>query len=65
MLKPQSPSVQGRIAGAHTSVYKFDSVAIGQHVYKCMDSIQLQNAYIKCILWEDNEHDKYAVNDQL
>ena len=26
--------VQGRMAGASTSVYEFDSVVIGQHVYK-------------------------------
>ena len=49
---------------ASTSVYEFDNVVRGQHVYKSAWT-SLTDKTCKCILWEDNEHDKYAVNDPL
>ena len=51
------------MAGASTSVYEFDNVVRGQHIYKSMDP--LTDKTRKCILREDNEHDKYAVNNRL
>ena len=56
--------IQGRMAGASTSVYEFDNVVRGQHVYKSVWS-PLTDKMHKCILWEDNECDKYTVNNQL
>ena len=50
--------VQGRMAGASTSVYEFENVVRGQHVYKCA-WIPLTDKR------EDNECDKYAVNNRL
>ena len=48
-----SSPVQGRMAGASTSVYKFDNVVKGQHVYKSAWT-PLTDKTRKCILWEDN-----------
>ena len=60
-----SSPVQG---GPSTSVYKFDSTVRGQHVYKSVWT-SLTDWCIKthkCILvWEDDEDDKYAINDRL
>ena len=56
--------VQGRMAGASISVYEFDNVVRGQHVYKGVWTLLTDKTH-KCILREDNEHDKYAVNNQL
>ena len=37
--------VQGRMAGASTSVYKFDNMVRGQDVYEnCMDSTHEENS---------------------
>ena len=58
------PPVQGRVAGASTSVYEFDSAVRGQHVYKNA-WIPLTDKTHKYILQEDNECDKYTVNDRL
>ena len=55
---------QGRMAGASTSVYEFDSQDRGQHIYKSAWT-PLTDKALKCILQEDNKRDKYAVNDQL
>ena len=56
------------MAGASTSVYEFDSVVRGQHVYKSVWT-SLTDWYSKthkCIpLWEHNERGKYAINDRL
>ena len=52
------------MAGASTSVYEFDNVVRGQHVYKNAWT-PLTNKTRKCMLWEDNECDKYAVNNRL
>ena len=56
------------MAGASTSVYEFDSVVIGQLVFKRVQT-SLTDWYIKthkCIpVREDNERDKYAINDRL
>ena len=52
------------MAGAITSVYEFDNVVIGQHVYKSAWTPFTDKTH-KCILREDNKHDKYAVNNQL
>ena len=49
---------------ASTSVYEFDNVVRGQRVYKSAWT-PLTDKTCKYILWEDNEHDKYAVNDPL
>ena len=50
------------MAGARTNVYEFDSMVRGQHVYKSAWT-PLTDKMRKCILREDNEHDKYAVNN--
>ena len=55
------------MAGASTSVYD-DSVVRGQHFYKSVwTSLTDQCSKTrKCIpVWEDDECDKYAINDQL
>ena len=49
--------VQGRMTGASTSVDEFDSVVRGQHAYK-NPWTPLTDKTCKCILREDNEHDK-------
>ena len=48
---------QARMAGASTSVYKFDNVAIGQHIYKSDWTLFTDKAH-KYILREDNKRDK-------
>ena len=52
------------MAGASTSVYKFDNVVRGKHVYKSAWT-PLSDEMHKCVLQEDNERDKYALNIQL
>ena len=52
------------MASANTNVYEFDNVVRGQHIYKSAWT-PLTDKTCKCILWEDNEHVKYAVNNQL
>ena len=47
------------MAGASASVYKFDNVVIGQHIFK-NDWTPLNDKTCKCILRKDNEHDKYT-----
>ena len=51
--------VQGRMAGASISVYEFDNVVKDQHVYKSARTPLTDKTAHKCILWEDNERDKY------
>ena len=58
------PIVHLSRAGASTSVYKFDNVVRGQHVNKSAWT-PLIDKIRKCTLQEDNERDKYAVNNQL
>ena len=60
--------VQGRMTGASTSVYEFDIMVRGQHFYKSVWTSLTDwcSKTRKCIaVWEDNEHDKYAINDRL
>ena len=52
------------MAGASTSVYEFDNVVRGQHVYKSAWT-PLTNKTRKCILREDNGCDKYTVKNRL
>ena len=52
------------MAGASTSVYEIDNVVRGQHVYKSAWT-PLTDKMHKCMLQEDNNRDKYAVNKQL
>ena len=52
------------MAGASTSVYEFDSMVRGQHVYKSAWT-PLTDKTRKCIMQEDNKRDKYTVNNQL
>ena len=52
------------MAVANTSVYEFDDVVRGQHIYKSVWTPLTDNTH-KCILQEDNKHDKYTVNNQL
>ena len=52
------------MAGASTSVYEFDNMVRGQYVYKSAWT-PLTDKTRKCILLEDNEHDKYTVNNRL
>ena len=56
--------VQCRMAGASTSVYEFDGVVRGQHMYKSAWTL-LTDKMCKRILGKDNKHDKYTVNDPL
>ena len=56
------------MAGASTSVYVFVNVVRGQHVYKSVWTSLTDwcSKTRKCILVrEDDEHDKYAINDRL
>ena len=54
------------MAGTSTSVYKFDSVVRGQHIYRSVWT-SLTDWCIKtrkCIpVPEDDERDKYTIND--
>ena len=59
---PSCSPVQGRMPSASTSVYEFDNVVRGQHVYKSAWT-PLTDKTRKCILQEDNERDKYGVNN--
>ena len=52
------------MTGASTSVYEFDNVVRGQHIYKSART-PLTDKTRKCILQEDNKCDKYPVNNQL
>ena len=52
------------MAGASTSVYEFNNVVRGQYIYKSAWT-PLTDKMRKCTLREDNEHDKYPVNNQL
>ena len=56
--------VKGRMAGDSTSVYRFDNIVRGQYVYKSAWT-PLIDRICKCILQEDNDCDKYGVNNQL
>ena len=55
------------MAGASTSVYEFDSVVRGQHVYKSVWTPLTDwcSKTRKCQVREDDERDKYAINDRL
>ena len=52
------------MAGASTSVYEFDNMVRGQHIYKSIWT-PLTDKTHKCMLRENNERDKYAVNNRL
>ena len=59
-------AVKGRMADDSTSVYRFDNIVRGQHIYKsAWTPLHVIDRICKCILREDNECDKYAVNNQL
>ena len=47
------------MAGASTSVYEFDSIVKGQHIYKSAWT-PLTDKKHKCIMCEDNELNKNA-----
>ena len=54
------------MAGASTSVYEFDNIVRGQHVYKSAWTLLTDwcSKIRKCILVrKDDECDKYAIND--
>ena len=56
------------MVGDSTSVYEFDSVVRGQHVYKSVQTLLTDwcSKTRKCIpVREDDELDKYAINDRL
>ena len=57
------------MAGASTSIYEFDSVVIGQYVfYKSVwpSFTDWCSKTRKCIpVPEDDDHDKYTINDRL
>ena len=55
-------SVQGRKALASTGVHEFNSMVIGQHVYKCVWT-PLTNKSISVSMQEENKCDEYTVND--
>ena len=56
------------MAGASTSVYEFDSVVRGQHIYKSV-WIPITDWCSKTRKWipvrKDDERDKYTINDPL
>ena len=54
-------SIQGRVAGASASIYKFDSVIRGKSAW----TLRTDKLVHKCILREDKERDKYAVTYRL
>ena len=56
--------VHGRMAGASTSAYEFDSMVRSQHVYN-VHGLHSLTKKRKCILWEDSKCDEYTVNDRL
>ena len=56
------------MAGASTSVYEFDSMVRGQHVYKSVWTSLTDwcGKTRKCIqVQETYEHDKYTINNRL
>ena len=56
------------MTGASTSVYKFGSMVIGQHVYKSIwtSLTEWYSKTRKCIpVQEDDKRDKYAINYRL
>ena len=57
------------MAGASTSVYESDSVVRGQHVYKVYGLYSLTDVVklvsVSSPVREDDECDKYAINDWL
>ena len=56
------------MAGASTSVYEFDSVVRGQHIFKSVWTSLTDWCSKTCKwtpVWEDNERDKYTINDWL
>ena len=56
------------MAGASTSVYEFDRVVRGQHVYKSVWTSLTDwcSKTRKCIpVQKDDEVDKYAINNRL
>ena len=60
--------VQGKKAGASTSVYDFDSMVRGEDVYKSVWTSLTDwcNKTHKCIpVREDDKCDKYAIDDRL
>ena len=50
--------------GVSTSIYEFDNMVIGQHVYKSAWTPLIDKTG-KYILRKDNERDKYTVNNRL
>ena len=53
------------MAGANTSVYKFDSMIWGQHVYKSVWislSDWCSKTHKRIPVREDDKRDKYAIN---
>ena len=56
------------MAGASTSIYEFDSVVRGQHVYKSVwtSLTDWYSKICKCIpVQGGDKRDRYAINDQL
>ena len=52
------------MAGASISVYEFDIVVRGQHVYKSVGFHSLCAKLVNCIpVLEDEKHDKHAIKD--
>ena len=51
------------MACTSTSVYWFDSMVKGLHVYKSAWTPLTAKTH-NCIPWEDNGRDKYALDDQ-
>ena len=56
------------MAGASTSVYEFDNVVRGRHVYRSVWTTLTDWCSKICksiLVWEDDEHDKYTLIDRL
>ena len=56
--------VQGRKAHANTGDYEFNSMVIGQYVYKHAWTLFIDEC-VSTSMWENNKRDESAVNDQL
>ena len=61
-----SSPVQSRKACVSTGVYEFDSVVIGQHVYKRVYIwTPLTDKSASISMWEDNKRHEYSVDYRL
>ena len=63
-IQTQCSSGQGRMTGASSTVYEFNSILEANTFVKAFGFHSLTKLS-KYIMQEDNEHDEYIVNDRL